>query len=42
MNRHNDLLRACRPPTKWYVLVAGGVITLAVCIMGAISFIDVS
>lgn len=42
MSEHNDLLKACRPRTKWYVLLAGGVITIAVCVMGAISFIDVS
>lgn len=42
MNAHNDLLRACEPKPHWFVVVAGAVITIALCVLGAIAFVSVS
>lgn len=43
MNPHNDLLnKGCAAPTKWYVLVAGAVVVIALCVIGAIAGVAVS
>ena len=42
MTAHNDLLAACPRETKWYVYIAGGIITIALCVLGSIAACSVS
>lgn len=37
----NELLAMCKADTKWYVLVAGGIVTVALCVLGSIAFCSV-
>lgn len=43
MSGHNDLLhKGCAERPRWYVLVGGAVIVIAVCVIASISFCAVS
>jgi len=43
MNEHNDLLHiGCAKPVHPAVVIAGGIIVIALCILGAISMCAVS